>query len=113
MDLKESPIFVKTYDFLIWLSNHISRFPKSERFRLAKRIEDTCFDFYKKIIHAARNQDECRSCLEAIDERLYLLKVYMRLAKDRGFSSPSQYQFASEKLIEIGKLLGGWLKTQQ
>jgi hypothetical protein len=36
----------------------------------------------------------------------------MRLAKDRGFSSPSQYQYASEKLIEIGKLLGGWLKTQ-
>lgn len=112
MALKESPLFVKTYDFLIWLGNHTSRFPKSERFRLAKRIEELCFDFYEKIIRAARNQDECRTHLESADERLYLLKVYMRLAKDRGFSSPSQYQYASEKLIEIGKLLGGWLKTQ-
>jgi hypothetical protein len=110
--LKESPLFVKTYDFLIWLSNHTSQFPKSERFRLAKRIEDTCFDFYEGIIHAARNNAERKVCLEVADERLYLLKVYMRLAKDRGFSSPSQYQYASEKLIEIGKLLGGWLKTQ-
>jgi len=110
--VKESPIFSKTYDFLVWISNHTSRFPKSERFRLAKRIEDACFDFYEEIIHAARNQDESRACLEIADEHLYILKVYMRMAKELGFTSPSQYQYASDKLIEIGKLLGGWLKTQ-
>ena len=112
MALKESPLFVKTYDFLIWLSNHTSRFPKSERFRLAKRIEDTCFDFYEEIIHAARNHEECKIHLEEADEDLYILKVYVRMAKDRGFTSPSQYQYASERLVEIGRLLGGWLKTQ-
>lgn len=110
--MKESPLFIKTYDFLIWISNHTSRFPKSERFRLAKRIEDRCFAFYEKIIHSARNREDCKVHLEKADEDLYHLQVYMRLAKDRGFSSPSQYQYASEKMIEIGKLLGAWLKKQ-
>ena len=109
--MKESPLFVKTYDFLIWISNHVSHFPKSERFRLAKRIEDKSFEFYETIIHAARNHEERKAYLMVADESLYMLKVYMRLAKERGFSSPLQYQYASEKVIEMGKLLGGWVKT--
>lgn len=109
-NLKESPIFAKTYDLLNWVSNHVSRFPKSERFRLARRIEEHVFDFHAALVHAVRNKDSSLETLKEADEMLYRLKIYFRLSRDRGFSSQSQYQFVSGQLIEIGKLLGGWMK---
>ena len=38
--IKESPIFVKTYDFVKWLLEHTIKFPKSQRFVMAKRVEE-------------------------------------------------------------------------
>ena len=45
MQAKQSPIFTKTYDLLKWLVPHVDKYPKSQRFRLGKRIEDAVFDF--------------------------------------------------------------------
>ncbi len=109
--MPESPIFVKAYDMLLWVSEHVSRFPKSERFRLAKRIEDHAFAFYEALVHAAKHRQSVEESLNTADETLYRLKVYFRLAKDRGFTSQRQYHFAAEKLVELGRLLGGWKKT--
>lgn len=48
-----------------------------------------------------------------IDEcfvRFETVKVLIRLSKDYKLITIKQYEHASEKLIEIGKLLGGWRK---
>jgi hypothetical protein len=33
-DRKQSPMFTKTTDFIVWLLEHTEKFPKSERFRM-------------------------------------------------------------------------------
>jgi four helix bundle protein len=109
--MQESPIFTKTYDFLLWISQHVGRFPKSERFRLAQRIEDSAYGFYDQILMAARHPEQRLAWLGAADDELARLRIYLRLAKDHGFSSMRQYQHASSRVVEIGKLLGGWIKT--
>ena len=50
---KQSPI-VKTYDFLIWLLGRTARFPKHERFRMARRLDETAFAFYDLLLQAGR-----------------------------------------------------------
>jgi len=109
--MQESPIFTKTYDFLLWINQHVARFPKSERFRLAKRIEDSTYAFYDQILMAVRHPEYALSWLTHADDELARLRLYLRLAKDHGFTSMRQYQHASSRIVEIGKLLGGWLKT--
>ncbi len=106
----QSPIFVKTSNFLLWMMNHTESFPKSERFRLAKRIEDSAFDFYEELIHAVKGQDKRKFLLQA-DLELDKLRLYIRLAHQRKLTKHPQYLYAVESLTEIGKLLGGWLKT--
>lgn len=108
--MQESPIFTKTYDYLLWISQHVGKFPKSERFRLAKRIEDCAFSFYDSILMAVRYPDQNREWLYRADDDLARLKLYLRIAKDSQFSSPKQYQYAVGLILEIGKLLGGWKK---
>jgi hypothetical protein len=51
---KQSPIFVKTYDLLVWLLGRTARFPKNERFRMARRLEETAFAFYDLLLQAGR-----------------------------------------------------------
>lgn len=106
----QSPIFAKTSNFLLWMMNHTENFPKSERFRLGKRIEDSAFDFYEELIRAVKMSEKRRILLQA-DLELDKLRLYLRLAHQRTLTNHSQYLFAAESLTEIGKLLGGWLKA--
>ena len=107
----QSPIFSKTYDFLLWLCNHTEGFPKSERFRMARRLEDTAFGFYELLIEATRAGRREYAVLLDADVALDKLRLYVRLSRDRDLTNPKQYKYAAEQLTEIGKLLGGWLKT--
>lgn len=107
---RQSPIFTKTSDFILWLLDHTEKFPKSERFRLARRLEDSAFTFYELLVQAARSGHKRRVLLHA-DLEIEKLRLYVRLAHARKLTSQRQYRFAAGALIEIGKLLGGWLKS--
>ncbi len=106
-----SPIFSKTYDLLVWLEPALAKFPKEQRFRLAARIEESVMRFYDHILHAARAQNR-RFLLQEADLELERLRMLIRAAKDTKTMSFEQYQAASEKVNEIGKILGGWLNKQ-
>ena len=108
---QQSPIFTKTYDYILWLLQHTENFPKRERFRLARRLEDTAFEFYQLLIQAARSTRRRRAVLLQADLVLDQLRLYTRLSQARKLTSPRQYRHASGLLVEIGKLLVGWLKT--
>jgi hypothetical protein len=106
-----SPIFSKSYDFLLWLLNHTEKFPKNERFRLARRIEDAAFEFYETLLHAARGGKRKQTLLLAADLVLDRLRLYVRLSHARNLTNDRQYEYAANALVEIGKLLGGWLNS--
>lgn len=110
VEREQSPIFVKTSNFLLCLMQHTEKYPRSERFRLAKRIEDAAFNFYENLIQAVKSREKRRHLLAA-DLELDKVRLYLRLAHTRHLTSQEQYFFAAESLTEIGKLLGGWLKT--
>lgn len=49
--------------------------------------------------------------LKGGDFLLDKLRLYLRVAHARHLFDSRQYEFASNALIEIGKLLGGWMKV--
>ena len=106
-----SPIFGKTYDFVLWLLNHTEKFPKSERFRLARRLEDAAFDFYELLVQATRTARRKQALLLEADLALDRLRLYVRLSHARKLFTVDQYAYAAKALVEIGKLLGSWLKS--
>jgi four helix bundle protein len=93
---------------MVWLLDHTSKFPKHERFRLARQIEATLFDFHEELLRAS-NADSHTHLAEA-DIHLNKLRTYLRLAVELKYTTPKQYEFSSQATAEIGKLLGGWLK---
>jgi len=109
--MKESPIFVKTFDFLKWVLGHTEKFPKTQRFFLAKRLNDALFDFYELLSEAVLLKDgQHRQTLRAADVRLMRTRHYLRLAMELHYLNLRQYEYAAGEIQEIGRLLGGWLK---
>ena len=106
----QSPIFIKTEVFMKWLLEHTAKFPKHERFRLAKDIQDALRNFHRYLICAVK-LERTRYYLQLADIELECLRSYLRVASEMGYTKPNQLQFAFEHCVEIGNLLGGWLKT--
>lgn len=105
----QSPIFTRTEAFLIWMLQHTAKFPRHERFRLAKRIDDALFNFHSLLVDAARQQNPITK-LQAADRTLFLLRTYVRLSWEMKYTSNDQFHYCAEHLAELGKLLGGWMK---
>jgi hypothetical protein len=106
----QSPIFVRTEAFMAWLFEHTRKFARHERFRLAQRLDDTLFQFHECILRAGQHAQPRPLLLEA-DIQLDKLRAYLRLAVELGYTTPDQYAYVAKQVVEIGKLLGGWLKT--
>lgn len=107
--MTESPIFVKTYAFLRWLLPLTANFPKHQRAGLARRLEDSALNFYEALLQAGKNKSDPR-WLRAADVELDKVRFYLRLSRDLETLSMGQYAHAAEMVVELGKLLGGWLK---
>ena len=107
--LQDLVIFQKVYDLILWLYPTVNKFPKSQRFVLGQQIENTLLEILKGIIQA--NQESNRlPYFKQISVDLDKLRILIRLSKDLKFISLRQYQFVADKINEIGKILGGWMK---
>lgn len=102
-------IFQRIYDFLLWLYPLVNRIPKSHRLVLGRSIEELGIDILLLSIQANKTRDDVRrETQQKISDELDKLRILIRLTKDLRFMSVAQYQYAAEKLNEIGKILYGW-----
>jgi hypothetical protein len=107
--VKESPIFARTYDLLLWLIPQTLKFPREHRFTMAQRVQDVALDFQERIIEGALSDAQRQNDhLAQADVDLTKLRLYLRLCKDLQLLSLGQYEHVSRMMVEIGKLLGGW-----
>ena len=107
---QELIVITKTYDLILWSCNHTSKFPRNHRFVLGERIERRLYDLLETLIQAKYTKDRQR-LLERANLTLEVLRFQMRLAKDLQCLKVPSYGFASKAIDEIGRLVGGWLRS--
>lgn len=108
----EMIIFTRTYDLLLWLLPKAEHFPKIYRSTVTQRLMDAALDFQEALFDARAGRGERRQeRLQAADAELDKLRLYLRLAHHWHWLNDGQYRHISAMIAEIGKLLGGWLKT--
>jgi four helix bundle protein len=109
---EEMVIFSRTYDFISWLIPATLNFPRSQRFVITRRLQDAALNFQELIIEANNQRGPLRADrLRAADAELLKVRLYLRLCERWQWINPGQYRHVSEMVAEIGRLLGGWLKT--
>ncbi len=110
--MPEPPLFVLWYDFAKWLLNKTEKFPKKVRFTFSTRIDNTALDVIEGIIEARYSRRK-KDTLRRIDLNVEKLQVLLRMCRDLEYLDNKGYEFASRKINEAGKMVGGWRKQQK
>ena len=110
--MKQSPIFSRTYDFIAWLIPLTIKFPRSQRFVMAATLQREAIRFQELIIEAAHHRNKS-DLLSSADAELDKVRTHLRMSLEMGLIQSGQYEHAARLMTEIGRLLGGWMKTVQ
>jgi hypothetical protein len=108
---EEMIVITRTYDLILWSCQHTSRFPRNHRFVLGERIERNLYHLLETLIQAKYTRNRQRF-LEDANLSLEILRFQMRLAKDLQCLKAESYGFAARSIDEIGRLVGGWLRSR-
>ncbi|MEK9158228.1 MAG: four helix bundle protein [Patescibacteria group bacterium] len=87
------------------------RFPKHTKFSLGSKIDSLFLETAEQLFIASHKTKEQKIYyLEKASERFDLLKFILQISWEIGSIDIKKYIALSEKLSEIGKMLGGWQK---
>ena len=100
----------KAYQFLLWLVPTLEKFPKSQKFLLADRIQALALDVLEGLVEATYTKNAV-PLLRTANLRLEKLRFLFRLSLDLHLLDPRRYEFASRAVDEIGRSVGGWIKV--
>ena len=104
------PIFTKLYDFYKELTVIIITFPKTKRYSLGQKLDNITLEIFELLFSIPQSENKT-VLLKNISTKLDLLKVLLRVAKDSQALSNKDYLSLQAYLQEIGRMLGGWIRT--
>ncbi|MEO8354455.1 MAG: diversity-generating retroelement protein Avd [Chloroflexota bacterium] len=110
--MKQSPIFSRTYDLVAWLIPLTVKFPRSQRFVMAAALQREAIHFQELLIEAVHRREKS-DLLASADAELDKVRTHLRMCLEMGLIQSGQYEHAARMMTEIGRLLGGWMKTLQ
>ncbi len=106
------PIIHKTYELYRALHDQQKTIPKMERYTLWQRAENAALDVLQGLLHIAYiSPDRRLDRLTVVSAELDIVRVFLRLAFDVKAINQKRYIFFQEALDEIGRMLGGWIKS--
>jgi len=107
---EDMKILQKIYDMMEYGYQALVQYPKAEKFALATDIKRCMDTMLERAIEAHKRYFK-KNTLQELDVEIMKLKAYLRLSMNLGFLPFKKYEIWSAKIVEIGKMLGGWLKT--
>jgi hypothetical protein len=112
--MEELKILQKTYDMIQYGYVCLRQFPKSEKHTLAAEIKQSMYRLLKLIITANKRYYK-KTTLQDIDVELEFLRHMIRLSADTElhFLPFKKYENWLKMLNEIGRMLGGWIKSSK
>jgi four helix bundle protein len=105
-------IIQKVYELLKAIIPVLNKFPRSQKFTIADRIQNQISDLLELYIEAYYQPSSTKlPLLTKANIILEKLRHYIRLCYDLGLIHSNKYQEFAEKLNEIGRMTGGWIKS--
>ena len=102
----------KIYDMILYAYPALEQMPKAQKFSLAQDMKH-CMDKIMRLTISANKKYTKRTTLQELDVEVAALKVYLRIAYDLRYLPPKKYEVWSGMMVELGKMVGGWIRSQR
>ena len=110
--MEEMKIQQKVFEMLEYAYVCLQQFPKSEKFALVVDIKRCMNLILERVVEGSKKYYK-KTTLQELDVEVTKLKAYIRLSYKLGFLPIKKYEIWAEKVVEIGKMVGGWIKNVQ
>lgn len=106
------PIFHKIIELYELLCQYLKIFPKRERFGIGQKCDNLLLEILELIIIASQiPKNQKLLYLGKASLKLNVLKILFRLIKNLKIIDIKNYIKLESHCQEIGKMLGGWIKS--
>jgi hypothetical protein len=110
--IQDTPLIHHTYQLYRALSERGPAIPKQSRYTLWQRCENASLDALQGLIMVPYLPVTARrEKVLLVSSSIDMLRLFIRLAADTKIIDKKFYLILQEQIDEIGRMLGGWLKT--
>ena len=98
------------HELLRWLIPHVDQFPRVRRFTLGERLESIMLEVLEATVESAYSSHK-RNSLQRANLRLETVRHLWRLSHEFEIISTRSYAHGSTLIDDLGRQIGGWLKS--
>ena len=107
--LKDLVIWKKLKDLHAYVVTVLAHYPKSERFTLGQRTQNSVLKMAELTARANIARDK-RDFIHEIEVELEVFRFLTDTALELKILSSHQHEQIAERTVELGRLIGGWKK---
>ena len=101
----------KLSDMIEYAYPILAQFPKSEKFTLVADIKHIMLDALRYCVKVGKKKSK-KTALYDLDVEIATLKRFIRLSYNLKYISMHHYKVWSEKITEIGRMIGGMIRAE-
>lgn len=110
MATEEFKVLQKVQDLMIYSYPILTQFPKAERFSFAQDIRN-CLNTLLELTIEEEKRFIKKTTIQNMDIENEKLKIFIRVAFELRYIDKHRYAVWEGKTVEIGKMIGGLLKS--
>jgi len=102
----------KSEIYIEYMINVINKLPRMEKFSIGNSFKEVMYEMLKNIIYLSKinNSSRMHYC-NLIDSEIVVQRIYIRIMYKSRYIDEKKYNQSIKLLDEIGKILGGYIKS--
>ena len=106
------PIYKEAFDLALYFEKTVRGMGRYDKYTLGTDLRNLSRDVLR-LIQRANSEEDRIATLKEVRSKLEELKAVLRLARESGaIQKANSYQFAAERVVNIGRQNEGWLSSQ-
>lgn len=108
----ELTLIPKSERYIEYMLEVILKIPRTEKFSIGTEVKTSMYEMLKNILLASKiDKNKRLSIYNIVDSNIYYQRICIRIMYNQKWIDEKKYKHSNELLAEIGKILGGLIKS--
>ena len=105
-------IIPKIEKYIEYMLTILLKLPRTEKFSIGTEVKNSMYEMLKYVLYASKVEKRKRLELyNIVDSQIYYQRICIRIMYNNQWIDMKKYKYSNELLAEIGKILGGLIKS--
>lgn len=102
----------KVQEYIQYMLETLLKLPRTEKFSIGTEVKTSMYEMLKNILLASKIDKSKRlQIYNIVDSNIYYQRICIRIMYNQKWIDEKKYKHSNELLAEIGKILGGLIKS--